>query len=111
MPIGFPRHENPVRTPRNPAPPKTSISMFWAIGKRQPRGRHASKSATIAIPRDAPAALDSAPRFEVEANCLSPVTDIEFAKQIAQMKFNRIDRHAEFPRQLSIALTRFQCGK
>jgi hypothetical protein len=51
------------------------------------------------------AALDSALRFEVEADCLCPVTYIEFAKQIAQMKFNRIDRHAEFPRQLTIALT------
>jgi hypothetical protein len=30
---------------------------------------------------------------------------------IAQMKFNHVDRHAEFPRQLSIALTSFQCRK
>jgi hypothetical protein len=47
------------------------------------RGRHTSKSATIAIPREAPAAFDSTPRFEIEADCLCPVTDIEFAKQIA----------------------------
>ena len=60
---------------------------------------------------NAPAALDSAPCFKVEADCLCPVTYVEFAKQIAQMKFNRIDRNAEFPRQLSIALTGFQRGK
>jgi hypothetical protein len=61
----------------------------------------------LQIAREAPAAVDSALRFEVEADCLCPVAYVEFAKQIAQMKFNRIDRHAEFPRQLTIALTGF----
>jgi hypothetical protein len=69
-------------------------------------------SASTNRPRSAGRArLHAAPRFEVEADCLCPVTYVEFAKQIAQMKFDRIDRHAEFPRQLSIALTGFQCGK
>ena len=54
------------------------------------RGRHTSKSATLSTrstaftyrPRSA-GWLGSAPRFEIEADCLCPVTDIEFAKQIA----------------------------
>src|SRR3981081_1438485 len=89
--------------------------MFWAIGKRHARGRreqvHSRSLGSFANRREAPAARDSALRFEVEANRLCPVTYVEFAKQIAQMKFNRIDRHTEFPRQLTIALTGFQCGK
>jgi hypothetical protein len=36
--------------PRNPAPPQ-SISMFLATGKRQARGRRASKSTTLSIAR------------------------------------------------------------
>src|ERR1700724_1491667 len=62
----------------------------------------------LQIAREAPPALASALRFEVEADCLCPVTYVEFAKQIAQMEFNRIDRHAEFPRQPTIPLTGFQ---
>jgi hypothetical protein len=37
--------------PRNSAPPEASISMFWAIGKCQARGRDASKSTTFSIAR------------------------------------------------------------
>ena len=33
----------------------------------------------------------SAPRFQIKTDCLRPVTDIEFAKEISQMKFDRID--------------------
>ncbi len=58
-------------------------------------GRHASKATAFSsarpvlqITRDAPAALGSALRFEVEADCLCPVAYIEFAKQIAQLKFD-----------------------
>ncbi len=45
----------------------------------------------------------SALRFQIETDSLRPVPHIEFAEQIAQMKFDRIDRHAEFPRQLRVA--------
>jgi hypothetical protein len=94
--------------------PQASISMFWTFGKCQARGRHASKSTPFSIARpvlqiirDAKAALGSALRFEVEADCLCPVADVEFAKQIAQMKLNRIDRHAEFPRQAPFRLAKW----
>jgi PP-loop superfamily ATP-utilizing enzyme len=56
------------------------------------------RSPLFQFARGAKAARDSALRFEVEADCLCPVTYVELAKQIAQMKFNRIDRHAEFSR-------------
>ena len=53
----------------------------------------------------------SALRFQVKADGLRSITDIEFAKQIPQMKFDRVDRHAKFPRQLSIAATKLQCSQ
>ncbi len=64
--------------------------MFWAVGKRRARPPHEQIRNTLdplnrlyISPAKRRQRSNSTPRFEVEADCLCPVTDIEFAKQIA----------------------------
>jgi hypothetical protein len=107
---------NPIAMRYGPVPPSTArlSSLPIHIPADGAREHHAAHNAIFQICGDCGmqrAKHRSALCFEVEADCLRPVTHIEFAEQITQMKFHRIDRNAEFPRQLSVATAGFQCGK
>ena len=73
-----------------------------------PRGTRSSPGSVVpALSAGNSPRLGSALGFEIEADCLRPVADIELAEQIAQMKFDGIDRYAKFARELGIALAGF----